>query len=718
MLLGIKILLLLFNLLIAIFLFFTKNYSLGIFFIFLFVYQIYVYITIKNFDNATYFTKRVKIGTMVLNFVVMAIVARLVNVQIINGNYYEKIARDQVSSSITRAGKRGDIYDINMKKLAFNDYVYNVILDPTRVSGNEAVFEVLGKLNAKKILNLNLSKLNTELEELSNAGNRYKVIERKISETDKKIVEEILKESKLKNNEIFFEKIIERKYYKNKNYGNLVGNIGYPPNQAGYQKIGVFGVEKYYENYLKEKIIKIKAYFTKKRDIKLPTSQDILEKPLDGKNVILTIDDEIGYILNTEVEKQFINTEAAEAYALIMNPNNGKIIATSYFSKMKKDLRNPIFQDQFEPGSTFKPLIISAAIEENYISHDSKFNVGNGTILKFGHTIKESSRSTQGIISTEEILKKSSNVGMVLVGDKFSDEKFEEYLRKFGFYDKTGVDFPNELRPYASSYKKWDKLKKSTMSFGQGIVVTPIQLATAFSAVVNGGILYRPYMVDRIEDQDGTVIRRNLPKEVRRIISKKTSDELKVMLENTVESGGGKKAMVNGYKVGGKTGTAQLSAPGGGYLKNEYLSSFIGFFPVEKPEYVVLIMMLKPQGKTVSDRYGGSVSAPVFGEVVSKITQNKNMMSQDIMQINNVEQKSNSNIKITKNNEEQNLENEVMPNLKGMNAREVLALFKDRKFKIEMNGKGVVKDQKPLPGESLDEVDYIKIDLVIGEVKK
>ncbi|MGL4687755.1 MAG: peptidoglycan D,D-transpeptidase FtsI family protein, partial [Fusobacteriaceae bacterium] len=620
MLLLIKLILILINGAVSVYFYTVKSYSLGVFFTLLILYQIYIYISIKNLKKISYFNKRAKISSMILNFFLLIILSRAVNIQIFNGDYYEKLAHNQVSSDLIKKGKRGTIYDSTGKKLAFNTYIYNVIVDPTRISTDKNAMEILELLKKRKIIKGNFKSLEREIDKLATKGNRYKVIEKKIDESKKNEIEMLIKEKKIKNNSIFFEKIVERKYYRKKIYENLVGNIGYPPNKIGIQKHGIYGIEKSYEMYLREKILKTKDEFTKKREMKLPTSDDKFEKTLNGRNVYLTIDDELNYILNSEIEKQFKATKAESAYGIIMNPQNGKILGTSYFSQDKRQLRNPIFQDQFEPGSTFKPIIVASALEKKLMKEDEKFDVGNGTIRKYNHTIKESTRSTRGILTIEEIIKKSSNVGMVLIGDKFTNEQFEDTLKEFGLYEKTGVDFSSELKPYAQHHKKWDKLKKSTMSFGQGIVTTPIQLITAFSAVINGGTLYTPHIVDRIEDQDGVVIRRNLPKEVRRVISSEVSDNLKGMLENNVLDGSGKRAIVNGYRVGGKTGTAQISNPKGGYIKNQYLASFIGFLPVEKPEYAILIMFMKPQGETIYTRFGSSVGAPVFGEIVSRIT--------------------------------------------------------------------------------------------------
>lgn len=705
-----KLTLILLNIILIAVFFAFKWFSVSVFLTFMLLYQLYVYTILKKIKNISYFNKRSIVASSILYIIVIAIISRAINLQIFNNDYYKQIEYNQISSNYIKSGKRGTILDANMKKMAFNTNVYNIIIDPKRAQGNKKINEVLIKLKEKGIIESNLVSLEKELAALADKKSRYKVIAKKIDENEKIIVTNILNDYKLKENEIFFDKILERKYFKSSNYLNIVGNVGYPKDEKGLKKIGVFGVEKYYNEYLTEKYHTVKTKLTKNREIQIPTSEEVIENSLNGKNVVLTIDTDINFILNIELEKQYLATKAEEAYAVVMNPNNGKIIATSYFTNNKKDLRNPIFQDQFEPGSTFKPLIIAAALEEKYITPYTKFDIGDGKITRYNHTIKEASKSTVGVLDTGDIINKSSNVGMVLVSDYFTNEKFEEYLKKYGFYDKTGVDFPSELKPYASPYQKWDKLKKNTMAFGQGVAVTPIQLITAFSAIINGGTMYKPYIVDRIEDQEGTVIRRNVPKKIRKVISEDVSEKIKKMLEDNIQEGSGKKAIVNGYRIGGKTGTAQLSAPGGGYLKGEYLSSFLGVFPIEKPEYVVLIMVLKPQSDSIYGRYGSSVAAPVFGEVVARVTSSKGIASSNVKSFSTY--KDNENLEKDEDSKEQELlKKEIMPNLAGKDMKDILEIFSGSRFKLDVKGNGVVKKQSPSPEGNLSEVEKIVIEL-------
>ena len=399
----------------------------------------------------------------------------MTQVQLFNYETYEKKAIEQIRKNDKSYGNRGNIFDSNGKSLAFNKNIYMLGINPSAIYDNEDNLKGIEKILDEPYIRKNKEKLLREIKEGYEKNRKYKVIAKNLSEKQKEKIQEIVKKYKITRNIVQFDRSIERTYYKPEIYKNLVGFIGYTNSSNAY-KIGVFGLERQYERYLKEKILERQNIYTKNRGMKLPFSKENIKVSLNGKNLHTTIDSDIQFILNDEVRKKFISSGSEEAYGIIMDPNNGKVLATSYYTIFKnRALRNPIFQNQFEPGSIFKPIIVASALDAGLVSKYTKFDIGDGKITKYRHTIKEASRNTKGVLTTEEVLKKSSNVGMVMIGDKFTNQEFEEYLKKFGFYDKTGIDFPGEIKPYTIPYKRWDGLKKSTMSFGQGIAVTPIQ---------------------------------------------------------------------------------------------------------------------------------------------------------------------------------------------------------------------------------------------------
>lgn len=700
-----KVVILLLNILGLGFSIYYRLYLLTSFLFLLFFYFLYIFMKKSEYTRSSNFNKRALVSSNIILFLVLLIVIRLIQVQIFEHEFYENRISEQIKRKEISYGNRGSILDSSGKSLAYNKNIYTLGINPSSIYDRDETMIAIREILSKPYINKNNRKFLAEIDEAYKQNKKYKVVTNGLSEKEKEDIQKIIRKYKLTENELQFDRNIERTYYKKEIYNDLVGFIGYTASSK-FRKKGIFGLEKQYEDYLKEKMIERQNVYTRNRGLKLPISKDSIRTNLNGRNIHTTIDNDIQFILHEELKKKFIASGSDEAYGVIMDPNNGKILATSSFTIHKnRALRNPIFQNQFEPGSTFKPIIVASAMEKGLINRATKFDVGDGRIKKYNHTIRESSRNTKGILTTEEVLEKSSNVGMVLIGDKFTNQEFEEALKNFGFYEKTGVDFPGEIKPYTTPYKKWDGLKKSTMSFGQGIVVTPIQLITAFSALINGGVLYKPYLVEKITDDSGVVIRRNSPVKVRQVISPKLSQEMKEILENVVTEGTAKKGDVEGYRVGGKTGTAQLSTKGG-YLKENYLASFIGFFPVEKPEYVILVMFLKPKGETVFEKYGGATAAPVFGDIVRRITKAKNILSQNVSKLSEIKE-----FRKAGESDKTPLADVLMPDLKGFNPKDVVYIFKNTDIEVKIKGIGLVKEQYPKPGVSLENVKEIRVEL-------
>lgn len=708
---GLTILLLVIVSLISISLIYNKKFFLLVVLGLTVVYTIFLLISIRDMKKRSTFTKRNRIVIFIITFFIMIIFLRLVQIQIFDKSKYVSMMNSQILSVNKEEGERGIIYDSTGKKLAFNKRLYTMHINPNLLNDEKYSADLLK--DVELIVESKLVKIDEniikELKEMASQNKKYKVLAKNIDDDTKDKIDELIetyhKEQGKKSykSPIVYDKSIERIYYQEKEYEKLIGMVKFTDNSTS--KLGISGIEKQYEDYLVERKRAIsKLYGLNKKTI-LPLSKDTVYSDLNGKNLHLTIDSNINYILNDEMKIQFEETQAREAYGIVMDPNSGRILGIAALSRDKKLLRNNIFQSQYEPGSIFKPIIVSAALNEGLISKNSKFDVGNGSIVKYRKTIKESSRTTKGVLTTTQVIMKSSNVGMVLISDYFSDQLFEEYLKRFGLYDKTNIDFPDELKPYTIPYQKWDKLKKNNMAFGQGIVVSPIQMAVAFSAVVNGGTMYKPYLVDKITDNDGVVIMRNTPEKVREVIKPEVSEMVRGMMEETVSAGTGKRAYIEGYRLGGKTGTAQLSAGKSGYEKNEYLASFIGFFPADKPKYVVLVMFMRPQGDAQFKKFGGYVSAPVVGNIARRIIKDDKVLSKNISKLNSqIGTVQNTKKAVTTD------EGNIMPDLTGISLREVIELFgNDEDIELEITGTGLVKEQQPKAGEDLENVSKIKI---------
>ena len=711
------ILFLLFVLGVSGYLIYNKSFFLLTLFLFSIVYLVFSIAVISNWGKKQLFAKRSSIMLLIILFFLIVYALRLLGIQYLQKSKYVALMNEQLLSINKEIGQRGLIYDNKGKKLAFNNRKYTISINPSLLNDEKIHDEIVKDIVAikdSKIVKLEDNTLENLLK-LASEGNKYKRLVKDIDDEQKEQIDKLLagiERVKVKGSSKYktilqFEKSIERKYYKQDEYEKLIGMVRFTE-ESRDERLGISGLEKEYQNYLVEKKRDIpKLYGLNKKNI-LALSKETLFSDLNGKNLYLTIDADLNFILNDEIKEQFKNTNAYEAYGLIMDPNSGKILAVAAFSKDKNLLRNNIFQSQYEPGSIFKPLIVAAAMNEKLINENTKFDVGDGRIKRFKKTIRESSRSTRGVITTREVIMKSSNVGMVLISDYFTNALFEDYLKAFGLYDKTGVDFPNELKPYTSSYKNWDGLKKNNMAFGQGVAITPIQMITAFSAVINGGTLYKPYIVEKITDSDGTVVMRNTPTAVRKIISEKVSEKMRSILEDTVDKGTGKRARIEGYAVGGKTGTAQLSAGKSGYIRNEYLSSFIGFFPADKPKYIVMAMFMRPQADIQANKFGGVVAAPVVGNVIRRIIKEEEGFAKNVETINVTNSKDESGENIKSSLDAISYE-DVMPDLEGMSPQEVLAVFKETNIDIEVTGTGLVEEQIPAAGDSLKNVKKVKI---------
>ena len=708
------ILLLLFTLSTTIYFTYNKSFFLLMITWLLLIYIIFFLAVMKNWGKKELFAQRASMMLIIILAFFIVYGLQLFRVQFVSKSKYVGLMNKQLISVNKEVGQRGAIYDSNGKKLAFNKRLYTISINPSLLNDEKVHDDILKDITAIKesgIIPLS-ENIEEELLEMAKENIKYKRIARNIDDEQKKEIVDLIasiEREKVKGRAkyrsvLVFERSIDRKYYKSEEYDKLVGMVK-ETEDTNDEKIGISGLEKQYQNYLVERKRDITKLYGLNKKNTLALSKETLFSDLNGKNIYLTIDADLNFILNDEMKAQFKNVNAYEAYGLIMDPNNGKILAVAAFSKDKDLLRNNIFQSQYEPGSIFKPLIVAAAMNEGFITANTQFNVGDGRIVRFKKTIRESSRSTRGVITTREVIMKSSNVGMVLISDYFTNALFEQYLKDFGLYDKTGVDFPNELKPYTLPYQEWDGLKKNNMAFGQGIAITPIQMITAFSAVVNGGTLYKPYLVEKITDGEGIVIRRNTPTVVRKVISEKVSESMRSILTDTVDKGTGKIARIEGYAVGGKTGTAQLSGGKTGYIRNEYLSSFIGFFPADKPKYVIMAMFMRPQSEIQSNRFGGVAAAPVVGNVIRRIIKEEEGFAKDIEKINvNNEMGGAHKSSLEAVNYE-----DVMPDLEGMSPQEVLSVFKETDIDIEVVGTGLVVEQKPVAGDSLKDVKKVKI---------
>jgi cell division protein FtsI/penicillin-binding protein 2 len=345
-------------------------------------------------------------------------------------------------------------------------------------------------------------------------------------------------------------------------------------------------------------------------------------EPQPGRDLRLTLDATVQHMVERELERAVEQRRARRGSAVFLDPATGAVLAMASFPSFDPNeferypassWRNRTIMDAYEPGSTFKVFTAAAALESGLVHASDPFDCGMGSIVLFGITIRDHKR--YGILSFEDVIARSSNVGAIRAALIIGGERLFRTISGFGFGHPTGIDLPGENAGILHPLQRWGPLTKAYVAFGQGVSVTPLQLATAVAAVANGGRLLQPYVVDAVRHGEVAERLHPLPKTVERPISAATAEELKRLLERVVTVGTGKSAAVAGYRVAGKTGTAQIPVAGG-YARHAYLPSFVGFAPADRPSLVGVVAVDAPQGM---EYYGAQVAAPVFGTLVREV---------------------------------------------------------------------------------------------------
>jgi len=545
--------------------------------------------------------KKERIIFLFIIFIILflSLIYRLYNIQVIQRNKFEEIAQQEHLTSFSIEGERGNIYDRNYKKLAVNINVQSLFAIPPKIENPQ---ETAQKISS--ILNI---KVKDVLEKL-NQKKSFVWVERKLTETEVAGIEKL-------NLEGFnFLDESKRNYPKNYLASNLMGFVGID-NQ------GLEGLESFFDKELKGLPgLSILERDATGSEVPLSIKEAIAHK--DGHSIVLTIDEVIQYITEEALDIAFQKSKAKAGIAIVVRPKTGEILAMAikpsydpnYFNSYPRDLwRNRAVTDAYEPGSTFKIITIATALEERVVNLNDQFNcIGwtkyNGTVF---HDIHQ-----HGSQNLTDIVKNSCNIGVIEVGTRLDEKVFEKSIRRFGFGTLTEINLPGEINGLVRSVKDWSRISLASLSIGQEISVTPLQLIMAVSAIANRGTLMKPMIVKEIVDSMQSKIRIFKPKPVRQAVSVDTALAMTKILEQVVEDGTGTMAKLAGYQVAGKTGTAQkFDFSTGKYSKDKYSSWFVGYVPAENPEISILVLLDEPKGSY----YGGTVAAPVFQEIASKV---------------------------------------------------------------------------------------------------
>ncbi|MGB9883178.1 MAG: peptidoglycan D,D-transpeptidase FtsI family protein, partial [Microgenomates group bacterium] len=420
----------------------------------------------------------------------------------------------------------------------------------------------------------------------------------------------------LKIDGIGFEKKLKRFYPEASLSAHLLGFVG--KNESG-DDIGYFGIEGFYN----QDLTGLPGIIDTERDlIGRPIFLGIQNKvdPENGRDLVLTIDKTTQQIVKRKLLEGLEKYQAKQGCVIVADPTTMAIISLvclpdydldQYYKFSEDYFKDPVVSDTYEPGSIFKPLIVAAALEEkkihpqDIVNEDGPYKVGE-------YFIKTWNDKYEGKITITRVLEKSSNVGMVLIGQKLGDDNIYSYLKKFGFGQLTGIDLQGENSSYLKPKNSWYPIDFATVTFGQGIAVTPIQMVRAFASIINGGYLMRPYVVEKIISPKKEIVIK--PKIQGKVISPLTSEIIKKMLVSTVENAEAKWDRPKNIKIGGKTGTAQV-AIAGHYDPSKTNASFIGFFPADKPKFIILVMLKEPKASP----WGSETAAPIFFEISKEL---------------------------------------------------------------------------------------------------
>lgn len=566
--------------------------------------------------------KRIEVLRFFIPFIVIALLGRLFYLQVINHDYYLKIAGNQQWAKDVIVAKRGviyveDSYTGELYPIAINEFKDMVYVSPEELEDPDDTVE-------KLISTLALEKSKEEILASFELSRLYVPIKHKLTD------EEVGKIEELNIEGVHITEEQWRYYPENELASQILGYV----NDDGY---GQYGLEGFFDDILRG----ITGLYRAESDptgTRIAFGKDVSKPAEDGDSVVLTINRDIQAEVEKLLKAQVEKFEAEGGSVIVMDPTNGDIVAMANSPAFDPNkyteiedfsvFKNRVVTDEYEPGSIFKVITMAAGLDLEKVEPDSTYE-DTGSVVLDGHKIMNSDKKAYGEQTMTQVLEESLNTGVAHVLDLIGKEKFHEYILNFGFGEPTGIESDAEASGQVLPPTERDHTY-ATITFGQSINTTPIQIISSFAAIANDGVLIKPRLVKKIIRKDGSEEEVETV-EVRRVISEKTSASLKAMLVSVVENGHATGAKVKGYKVAGKTGTAQVPLPGGaGYDPKKNIGSFIGFAPAIDPKYVVLVKIDAPKGTP----WAASTAAPVVGDVLDKLMKYYQIPPTELDQIN------------------------------------------------------------------------------------
>ncbi|MBZ0180958.1 MAG: transpeptidase family protein [Melioribacteraceae bacterium] len=637
----------------------------------------------------------------------IAISVRLFNIQVRDHDKFKYYAERQQNRIYPIKAERGIIKDREGKVLAYTK-------DDISLFADTRMLTKFRRDTLASALSSVFGKSKNHYYKLFDSKKGNVLLEKKVSRVESLLLSDLVVDGFFKTED----------YTRVYPYGKLASHVLGFVDQA---ENGATGIEKQFNDYLTGQDGRLLV----ERDAlgRIVTVNDALTVPaLTGAEVTLTISQQYQSILEEELEKGLNEYQSNSGVGIIMNPQNGEILAmaslpnynpSSYSQFSNEERRNRILTDTYEPGSTIKGIVMAMLMDEGKVNPNEVINTENGSYKFLRTRIKDTHAFEK--LTVQEVLEQSSNIGMVKLSTRIDDNAFYKYLRDFGFGNTTSIDIPGETGGRLKKPDEFSKYTKAFVSHGYEIAATPLQVITAFSAVINGGILYQPHVVKKVNSNVNNEVVQFDSKKIRKVISEKTSEKMKNLLIGVVENGTASLARLDDMLIGGKTGTSQKLI-NGSYSSSEYNSSFIGFFPADNPQVICLVVIDSPK----IGRYGGRVAAPIFKNIAERIIESdinfspyrkdikrKNETNKDFLIAENLETENyvpKNEIFITANYSENSNEKEVenysrttMPSLYNKSIKESITRLTALGIKYKIKGSGKVIDQSIMPGTKLKE---------------
>ena len=645
----------------------------------------------------------------VVMFVVLVVLTfRYAYLQVIQGDVLAQRMRDQSGYEFRIQTLRGPILDRNGKELAVSSMTRSLFIDPNHVYDAHDPAEIAADI--APILGLTKQEI---LDDIA-VGGGFVWVKRWLEHTEYEAVRAVIRE-KGYSDCLGFQNEAKRYYPNDALAANVIGFVS-------LEDKGLGGVEHALDPLLKGEVREERLTVDGQR-------RPILDSIFFGrrtygsdycKTAVLTIDSTIQFMVEQELDRAMAENMPSSVTAIVMDPKTGEILAMAsrpsynpnrFWEYTDEQRKNRAVSFNYEPGSTFKAIVAGAALQEGIVTPNQVF-YDPGYVIVSERRIQNWNNESYGAVTFTDIVKNSLNTGFAQVGLSLGAEKLMHYTRLFGFGERTGIDLPGEEEGILFQPNEMLDSDIATAAIGQSIAVTPLQLVTAMSAIANGGTLMRPYIIRTIKNPDGSVYEERQPQEVRETLQKTVNRTLIGLLEQVVATGGGAKAGVKGYRIAGKTGTAQkISRETGGYLDGRYIASFCGFAPVEDPIFTVLVVIDDPHG---GNFYGGQIAAPVASRIFAQL-----------LRYAHVEPSSNSFAQEGKetdahtrtSSEEKRMESvatppegkALVPDFTGLSMREAARLAEQRGLFFESEGTGVAVSQSRRVNDIVDQGTHVKV---------